>query len=366
MCYEELDSSIEYLDVSQRNLGLEGVLDILHDISEDRVIKQVNLSYNILLDDFMDPKRVEYFLGKFKKYVSRNTTLTALDLAGNHLFHFHPHPSNEHTRSYEKELTEALKVTRITHIDLSENNIAGFKGRELDGFLYFLKNFMINKKALQLRRSNLNSQGFLTLVHCLGVKSSLTYLDVSDNLGGLDPLGRNSSEGIQVFARLLSQTPFLRVLKIARNFLRDDDADHISQALHFMPGFEDLDISGNLLHYFSCRGVQKAICSHAISSYNPNDQSKRLGGFRSLDMSNNDLGDAGVKELCFALQRTKVLQRLTLQHCRITDAGAIQLINILRENSTLMALDITNNMMSNEFAVAIQVRKLAAAVTPRD
>jgi Ran GTPase-activating protein (RanGAP) involved in mRNA processing and transport len=354
MSYEELNEKVEYLDLSHRSLGIDGVLDVLLDLSEDKIIKHVNLSYNIALEEFEDPKTMEHFLSKMKKYLARNSTLTALDLAGNFLFYYHPHPSNEHKKNYEKEFAMILNQSKISHIDLSDNFMTGFKGRELDGFLYFMKNYMIKNKAFQVRQTNLNSQGFLSLVHVLGVNSSLTYLDVSDNFGGQDPLGRNSSEGTQVFARALSQTPFLRVLKIARNFLRDADAEHISNALIFMPGFQVLDISGNLFKQFSCRSIQRAICSHSITSYNPNDISKRIGGFRDLDLSSNNIGDGGVREICFALERTKVLQRLHLRFCEITDEGAYHLIRVLQGNSTLQEVLIEGNLMSPEVESAVQ------------
>lgn len=355
MSYEELDEKVEYLDLSHRSLGAEGILDVLLDLSEDKIIKHVNLSYNIALEEFDDPKNVEYFIGKMKKYLSRNKTLTAIDLAGNYLFYHHPHPYNDHKKNYEKELTLALKETSISHIDLSENYMTGFKGRELDGFLFFMQTYMVKKKAFQIRRTNLNSQGFLSLIHTLGVHSTLTYLDVSDNFGGLDPLGRNSSEGIQVFARALSQTPFLRTLKIARNFLRDNDAEHIANAIVFMPGFQDLDVSGNMLKHFSCRTIQRAICSHSITSYNPNDKSKKIGGFRDLDISGNNVGDGGIREICFAIERTKVLRRINLRNCGVTDDGGIQLIRVLQSNSTIEQIITEENSMSPDVEIALQV-----------
>jgi hypothetical protein len=356
MCYEEIDEQVEYLDVSSKGLKFNGILEILLDLIDDDLIKQVNLSYNVPLDEVQNPANIEKFLPKFKSYLARNKSLIAIDLAGNNLFHYHPHPSNEHTKNYEVEFTKALRNTRITHIDLSENNITGFKGRELYGFVYFLKNFMLKRKALICRRNLLNSQGFLSLVHCLGITSTLTYLDVSDNFGGIDPLGRQSSEGIACFARALSQTPFLRTLKIARNLLRDNDIDSISEAIHHIAGFQDLDISGNLLSHLCCRHLQQAICSHSITSYSLMDKTKHIGGFRELSMNNNhQMGDEGLMELCIALTRNKTLQGLYLQYCNIHDVGGRQLWNALQLNSTLINVDIENNPLSEELQIEIEV-----------
>jgi len=105
---------------------------------------------------------------------------------GNHLFYFHPHPTNEHTKNYEVILTDILKVSRIKRIDLSHSNIAGYSGRELMGFTYMMREYIIHAQAFKCRMNHLNSQGFRVVSEALGVMSSLTYLDLSNNLGDLD------------------------------------------------------------------------------------------------------------------------------------------------------------------------------------
>jgi hypothetical protein len=126
MAYENVDVTYEYLDLSSRNLGIAGLLEVLEDISEDNVIKQLDLGYNMTPDDVMDHRDIEYFFKRLKFNLAKNTTLTALDMAGNHLFDHFPHPSNDHRKNYVEELSDILTgSTLITHIDLSENNITG-------------------------------------------------------------------------------------------------------------------------------------------------------------------------------------------------------------------------------------------------
>ena len=102
------------------------------------------------------------------------------------MFYFHPHPTNEHTKNYEVILTDILKVSRIKRIDLSHSNIAGYSGRELMGFTYMMREYIIHAQAFKCRMNHLNSQGFRVVSEALGVMSSLTYLDLSINLGDLD------------------------------------------------------------------------------------------------------------------------------------------------------------------------------------
>lgn len=123
-----------------------GIVQVLEDLLEDTMIIHVNLSYNVMLEEWTTPANLEAFLKKLRKVLSRHTTLTAVDLAGCHLFHFHPHPANEHVKHYEKEMAHILKASPITHIDLSDNNMTGYTGRELSGLVYFCK-----KYALQIK-----------------------------------------------------------------------------------------------------------------------------------------------------------------------------------------------------------------------
>ena len=264
--YEFLDPNYEYLDLSHRDLGLQGILDVLQDMTGDTIIKQVNFNYNITPEEFRDPKREEYFIKIFKKIMSKHRTLTAIDLAGNHLFRNHPHPTNEHTKNYEVLLCTALLATKITHLDLSDNNLAGNTGRELMGVTHLMKNFMVNGKALKARLNKLNSQGMWAISNCLGAFSSMTFLDVSCNLGGLDPSGRQNSEGIAALAMALKVSLHLRVLKIAENHLVDDDFVHIAEALQNMPQFQDLDAASNHCRTNGARGLKLAILSHSIFS----------------------------------------------------------------------------------------------------
>jgi hypothetical protein len=263
--YEEFDPEFQFLDVSSRNLGYQGILGVLKDLAGDQVLKQVRFNYNIVAEEFRHPKAIEEFIRLFKKIlVKHKSTLVAIDLAGNHLFDNHPHPTNEHTKNYQEILTIALKSSKITYLDLSDNNITGNTGRELFGLTYMMKNFMVNGKAFKCRLNKINSQGVWAVSNCLGAFSSLTFLDMSCNFAGLDPLGRQNSEGIAALAMALKVSLHMRVLKIAENHLVDDDFVHIGDALSYMPQFQDLDVACNQCRTNGARALKLAIISHSI------------------------------------------------------------------------------------------------------
>jgi Ran GTPase-activating protein (RanGAP) involved in mRNA processing and transport len=220
----------------------------------------------------------------------------------------------------------------------------------MDGFIYFLKNYMIKNEALHVRNSNLTSQGFQALTHCLGIYSSLTYLDCSDNLGGLDARGNPTSEGMIHFCKILSQTLHLRVLKIARNHLGDNELQLIANAVHDCPEFRDLDISGNLGRYFCCRNMKTAVISHSTAS------GPTMLGFRELNISTNPIGDDGIKELCIAIRRTGSLRILRVANCGITEKGGQLLQDALSDNATITVVDVYGNLMSSDQESLVVVR----------
>ncbi len=236
--YESLNKVNEYLDLSCRNMGKMGVFRILEDIEGDRMIRQLNLSYNISLEEVGVPAEAEGILKKIEKHLRENRHLTALDFAGNHTFHYFPHPENEHTTNYVIALTKVLRKTKISHLDISDNFVTGKASRELKGLTYMMEKYMIHGKAFKCRFNYLNSQGFRCISNCLGIRSTLTYLDVSDNFGGLDPFGNPSRDGADALAQVIPQSQQLRVLKLARNFLNDTSIVTIVESLHDLPQFQ--------------------------------------------------------------------------------------------------------------------------------
>lgn len=126
MAYESILYEYEYLDASRKGFGIPGLLQLFEDVAEDTFLKQLDVSYNMTADDVLDNRDIEFFFKKIKFHLSKNKNLTALDMAGNHLFDHFPHPTNEHTKNYVIELANILaNSSKITHVDLSENNIAG-------------------------------------------------------------------------------------------------------------------------------------------------------------------------------------------------------------------------------------------------
>ena len=67
-----------------------------------------------------------------------------------------------------------------------------------------------------------------------------------------------------------------------------------------------------------------------------------------MDLSNNPLGEGGVRELSEALYKTYTLLSLKLRCCNMNDAGCQYLIKALQINASIRYLDIEGNDLSPE------------------
>ena len=338
--YEGVDPKFEYLDLSSKNLHIQGMASVLADMREDTVIKHINLSYNVNLDETDRPSTIVNFINMLKANVLVNDTLTALDLAGNHLFLNSEHPINNHKSNYVIDFANLLIESKITHIDLSDNDICGGQTRMLKGLRYLCKYYVgPHAKALKLRRSGLHSLCFAAISDALGISSSLNYLDLSDNFGGLNPLGAKSSEGMSALSNQLIKTLNIRYLKLARNSLDDEDVIILSQAIKSIPTLQLLDLAGNQIHGVGAEALAGAVKSHSTLT--------GIMGLKDLDLSSNPLGSHGILYLDDAIRTSTTLNFLKLGCCGLDTDAMKQLEDIFKDNPNIIYVDIAGNPCSD-------------------
>ena len=131
------------------------------------------------------------------------------------------------------------------------------------GLHKLIHDFVLKKgaKAFTCRFSRLHSQSFALVADGLGIKSKLTYLDLSDNIGGLGSFNEPNYAGIACLCTHLPQTLHLRVLKLARNRLVDECFQLIGHAVGSMPRLQFLDLSGNLCGVLGAEAIKEAMLS---------------------------------------------------------------------------------------------------------
>jgi Ran GTPase-activating protein (RanGAP) involved in mRNA processing and transport len=262
--YEDIDGDYEYLDLSGTAMPYTDLLEVLSDLSGDTMLKQVDLSNLITLEDAAQPRVMEEIIFVLQNALETNFTLTALDFEGNHLGDSGPCNGSLHRLDYLKELTSSLIKSTITRLDLSQNNILGTQRRVLSSFSDLLRLYGAKQcQVLRCRQNSLHNQAFSLISYILGPFSVLTELDLSDNLIGLDPFGNQNSEMTRQVCLVLGQTHSLVKLSLARNSLSSEDIVYLSESIQKLPGLNYFDISGNLLTETGVPALAEAVQGHA-------------------------------------------------------------------------------------------------------
>jgi len=125
--YPDLEDT-QHMDLSDQQLGCAGLMSIVTDLFQDQQLLQVDLSYNINLEEAFQPKRMARLSDHMCLMIQKNQFLTALDLVGNHMGNFGPHPFNEQMRDIVLDLAKALPKSNIRRLDISDNALTGTMG----------------------------------------------------------------------------------------------------------------------------------------------------------------------------------------------------------------------------------------------
>uniref|UniRef100_A0A8C1Y1P0 Uncharacterized protein n=1 Tax=Cyprinus carpio TaxID=7962 RepID=A0A8C1Y1P0_CYPCA len=92
----------------------------------------------------------------------------------------------------------------------------------------------------------------------------------------------------------------------------------------------------SLFYRLNCISITDEGCAALASAFNSN--------LRELDLSRNQIGDSGVTEISSLLRNSQTLQILRLSDCSISEEGYKALSSALRSNpSHLIELDLTGN-----------------------
>ncbi|CAM4598264.1 unnamed protein product [Leuciscus chuanchicus] len=256
------------------------------------------------------------------------------------------------------DVTSALKSnpSHLRELNLSGNKLGDSGVKNISDLLM---NPQFKLEKLQLSDCSVTEEGYKVLASALRSNPShLIELDLTGNYPGQsgvkklndllqDPdcqlktlrfLSPAAEEACQYVNRVVGKNPFLqKELNLSEHELGYTRVNRIAALL------QDKHCQLNTLTLYRCSITEKQslILTSALKS-NPSH-------LRELDLSENKLGNTGVKHLCAVLKDSHCkLESLRLRCCNMTDEGCSDVTSALKSNPThLRELNLSGNKLGD-------------------
>ncbi|KAK6352423.1 hypothetical protein TWF730_009250 [Orbilia blumenaviensis] len=231
------------------------------------------------------------------------------------------------------QLMESLETNTFIEHFLLGNNIIGPDGA------YAIANFLEKRpdamRTWYLAGNCIDGESFATLVEAMSKSKVIENLWLKRN-----PLGPDCHESL---FRLLSQLPRLRTLDLDQTALGDEClakvfeklSDHYSDFLPIATPSPLHSLYMNGVGILPAKEGEMSAINH-ISKF----ISQQTCQLTSLYMSNNLLGDSGLKVLAEGLKKNTSIERLSLQSVGASTVGIAALFHALARHPTIQMVDV--------------------------
>ncbi|KAF9205874.1 hypothetical protein BGZ49_003391 [Haplosporangium sp. Z 27] len=147
------------------------------------------------------------------------------------------------------------------------------------------------------------------------------------------------SSAFQILVTTIKANTPLTALSLSDNWIEDEDAVALSDALKTNTTLTNLDLSGNLMEEEGATALSDAL--------------KINSTLTTLNLSVNSIGNEGAIALSSTLKANATLMALNLTNNLIGKEGANALSEALKANTTLTILNLTSNSIKKEGAIAL-------------
>ncbi|XP_050950427.1 NACHT, LRR and PYD domains-containing protein 3 [Labeo rohita] len=213
----------------------------------------------------------------------------------------------------------------------------------------------ISKKAL-LNDCGLTNESCLNLAKALGSDNNLTELNMSNN--------KLQDSGVsQLCTGLENVTCKLEILKLSKCVLTKESCSALASVLSSdSSSLKQLDLSNNNLQDAGVKILSDGLKENcklevlSLSKCNLTEESCSAlasvlsadsTSVKDLDLSKNNLQDSGVKILSDGLKENCKLEKLMLCDCKLTEESCSALATVLKSNPCLKELDMSNNNLQD-------------------
>ena len=363
----ENNNTVEELDLNSNNIGNEGALILANTLSQNKKITTLNLIFNEIGDEGAIA---------LANALKTNTTLKVLYLSQNKIgneglnaliqllennktltikFYNNTKPKVENNDAYNKSLNNLYQVQEI-NANLNNPEVK-IKKTNINGIVYYIddygaqllaKELLNNTKitTLNLIFNEIGDPGAIALADALAQNTTLKVLDLSQNKIG--------SKGLNALTQLLEKNKTLDI-EFRNNTKPEGDVElsynkSLNDLYQVKTINEKLNLNNSEVNIIktSIKGI-----FYYIDDYGAQLLAKELLNnntkITTLDLTLNEIGDAGAIALANALYTNKTLKVLNLSQNKIGILGANALLNVLqsKQNNVLEQLKLNNNVKND-------------------